>query len=612
MPPTDYSHLSKEDLVELLKQREARAHFGLVWERDQIEKDKRLNDEFVGLELVPELSHGPGPYDNLVIEGDNFDALRHLLMTHAGRVNVIYVDVPYNTGSTTTNRARWVYNDRFFDPKSRYRHSTWLEFMLPRMQLACDLLADNGVFMVSIDDNELYNLKLLLDRVFGANNFIGNIVWKNVTDNNPTRIAVEHEYVLVYTKRKAQNPPVWKSSEYAAKEILIAIGQQLAAQYDDPAELQAAYTAWFRDHRQFLGQLDRYKYIDHDGVYTGSQSVHNPGREGYRYDVPHNVTGRPCRQPLMGYRFPWETMKQFIDNDKLIYGEDENKIVELKLYAKDYMAKLPSVIELDGRKGPAELKALFNNQLPFNNPKPTELMTQLLTFVAKPGAIVLDFFAGSGTTGHAVHKLNLEDGGGRKFILVSSTEAQVDGAAADREKNICRDVCAERMRRVLADSAGSFAYLRAQPILRHRLERELKDQTVWNAVCMAHGLPVSELGATPLGWAVDAQGVAVAYPRGTKAADIARFSQAVSAHSGPVVCYAWASARFKDAVPRAQVYSLPDTLLGNFRRSLVTLGKELEHMTSPAAEMPAQEDAAPPDADEAPASPAAAGESGQE
>jgi adenine-specific DNA-methyltransferase len=571
MPQRDYSHLSAPELIELLKQRDAQAHFGLVWERDAIEKDKRFNDDFVGLELVSGLSHGDGPYKNLVIEGDNFDALRHLLMTHAGRINVIYIDPPYNTGSTASNRQGWVYNDKFFDPNSRYRHSTWLEFMYPRLQLACDLLTDDGVFMVSIDDNEVYNLKLLLDRIFGPKNFVGNIIWNNVTDNNPTRIAVEHEYVLVYTKKKASNSPVWKSSDFGAKTLLVEIGRQLTEKHADPAELQAAYTEWYRENKTFLGPLSDYKFIDNKGVYAGSRSVHNPGKEGYRYDVPHKMNGRPCKQPLMGYRFPWDTMKSLIDNDQLLYGDDENKIVELKVYAKDYLSKLPSVIELDGRKGPNELKAIFGGALPFNNPKPTELLTQLLTFVSKPGDIILDFFAGSGTTAHAVAKLNAEDNGDRTFIAVSSTEARLDGSDEEKEKNICRDVCAQRLRRVLsADNGGAFAYLRAKPILRHRLERELTNQVVWNAVSLAHRLPISTLNG-PMGWITTTEGVGIAYPSGTKSNDVAEFAAVAHAHKGPVICYAWAAPRFAEAVPRAQVFSLPDTLLGNFRKSAVLL-----------------------------------------
>lgn len=347
MAKRDYSHLSQPELIELLKRRDAHAHFGLVWERDAIERDRKLNDEFVGLRLDEDLSHGAGPHQNLIIEGDNFDGLRHLLMTHAGLIDVIYIDPPYNTGNTS-QREGWVYNDHRFDPNSKYRHSTWLEFMFPRLQLAHDLLSDDGVILISIDDSELYNLKLLMDRIFGPSNFIANIIWNNVTDNNPSRVAVEHEYILVYTKEKAENPPVWKSASHPAKAILIRIGRELVAMHSDPEELQAAYTDWFRENRHFLGLLDRYKYIDAGGVYTGSQSVHNPGREGYRYDVLHPVTGKPCKEPLMGYRFSESTMRERLTENKILFGDDETKIIELKVYASEFQSKLPSVVELDG------------------------------------------------------------------------------------------------------------------------------------------------------------------------------------------------------------------------------------------------------------------------
>ena len=576
MPRRDYSHLSQPELLELLKRRDAQTHFGLVWEREAIEHDRKLNDEFVGLRFDERLSYGEPPHENLIIEGDNFDALRHLLMTHAGLVNVIYIDPPYNTGSTT-QREGWVYNDRRFDPNARYRHSTWLEFMFPRLQLAHDLLADQGVILVSIDDSELYNLKLLMDRIFGPANFIANIIWKNVTDNNPSRVAVEHEYILVYTKEKAQNPPVWKSTSHPAKDILLSIGKELNAKYNDPVELQDAYTEWYRENKPFLGPLADYKFIDKGGVYAGSRSVHNPGKEGYRYDVPHIRTGRPCKQPMMGYRFPAETMKQLLAGGLILFGEDESKIIELKVYARDFLVKLPSVIDLDGRKGANELKRLFDGKLPFNNPKPVELLEQLLTFVSGPDDIVLDFFAGSGTTGHAVLRLNAQDGGNRRFILVSSTEAIRDGTDEQKHRNLCRDVCAKRIRKVMRTGdgesgplGGSFAYLKAHPILRHRLEQELDNQTIWNAVLMLHDMPISPLEGA-VGWAVLPDGIALAYPTGTKQRDVADFVRRAGEFPGPIYCYAWAPARFEAAVPRANVFSLPDTLEKKFRRSVALL-----------------------------------------
>ena len=414
--------------------------------------------------------------------------------------------------------------------------------MFPRLQLAHDLLADDGVIFVSISDAELYNLKLLMDRIFGPSNFIANIVWNNVTDNNPSRVAIEHEYILVYTKEKSENPPVWKSAAHPAKEALLKIADELIPKYKDSSALQGAYTEWYRANKQFLGPLADYKYIDSGGVYAGSRSVHNPGKEGYRYDVPHEVTGKPCTPPLMGYRFPESTMTQLLAEKKILFGEDESKLIELKVYAKEFMSKLPSVIELDGRKGPNELKRIFDGKTPFNNPKPSDLIVELLTFVSKPADIVLDFFAGSGTTAHAVLKLNKQDGGKRRFIMVSSTEAIVDDSPEEKRRNLCRDVCAERIRRVMTQGdgdarsfGGSFAYLKAQPILRHRLELELDNQTIWNAVLLLHNMPLSALDG-PLGWVVMPDGCALAYPTGTKQKDIGAFAKRAEPSGSRALC----------------------------------------------------------------------------
>lgn len=270
-------------------------------------------------------------------------------------------------------------------------------------------------------------------------------------------------------------------------------------------------------------------------------------------------------------------MNQLLAEKKILFGEDETKLIELKVYAKEFLSKLPSVIELDGRKGPNELKRIFDGKAPFNNPKPSDLILELLTFVSKPNDIVLDFFAGSGTTAHAVLKLNKQDGGRRRFIMASSTEAILDGTAEEKKRNLCRDVCAERIRRVmtLGDGdvgpfGGSFTYLKAQPILRHRLELELDNQTIWNAVLLLHDMPVSELDGS-LGWVVLPDGCALSYPTGTKQKDVTVFAKRAERFKGPVFCYAWAVARFETAVPRATVYSLPDTLLKKFRRSAALL-----------------------------------------
>ena len=345
----------------------------------------------------------------------------------------VFIDPPYNTGND------FVYEDDFKDPLARYKevtqqttksnpetmgryHTNWLNMMYPRLRLAANLLRDDGVIFISIDDNEVDNLKKLCNEVFGEENFVGNIIWKNATDNNPTQIAIEHEYILCYAKQKSEAEAVWKTKVSAVKDILIEIGEKLIAEYDDKALLQSAYSEWLKKNKSFLWPLDRYKYIDKGGVYTGSQSVHNPGREGYRYDIIHPKTGKPCVQPLLGYRFPKDTMQALIADGKILFGSDEKKIVELKVYAKDYEEKLSSIFELDGRIGAYDLKTFFGEKPIFSNPKPVQLIQRLLSFITTDDDIVLDFFAGSGTTAHAVMALNSIDGKSRKMMSVQLPE----------------------------------------------------------------------------------------------------------------------------------------------------------------------------------------------
>ncbi|HEX72147.1 MAG TPA: site-specific DNA-methyltransferase, partial [Candidatus Hydrogenedentes bacterium] len=279
---------------------------------------------------------------------------------YAGQVKCIYIDPPYNTGN-----ENWVYNDAVNSPEIRNwlgkavggeaedlsRHDKWLCMMYPRVNLLRYFLREDGVLFASIDDTEVDHLRFILDEIFGRGNRIGTIEWKNATDNNPTRIVPEHEYVLCYARSIGKCSPVWKADTSDVKQKLLEIGNELCAKFSDPDQRQAAYSTWLRKNKAFLSPMDRYKFIDENGVYTGSQSVHNPGKEGYRYDVLHPKTGKPCKQPLMGYRFPQETMSRLLEEGRVLFGEDESKIVELKVYAKDYRAKLSSVFELDGRTG---------------------------------------------------------------------------------------------------------------------------------------------------------------------------------------------------------------------------------------------------------------------
>lgn len=354
---------------------------------------------------------------NLFIEGDNLDALKLLQEIYLGDVKFIYIDPPYNRrkGNDLVYRDDFVGSTYDYLIKSNQVdeqdvrlvanteangrfHSDWLGMMYQRLRVARNLLSPSGVVAISIDDAETANVLHLGFEVFGESNFVGTLIWKNATDNNPTNVAIEHESIHLFARNKGELDGVWKSSVSDIKEVLVDIGARLTKEHSDPEALQSSYSEWFRANKSQLGPLDRYKYIDHGGVYTGSQSVHNPGKEGYRYDVPHPVTGKPCKEPLMGYRFPKETMKRLLEEKRILFGEDETKIIELKVYAAEFDDKLSSVFELDGRIGPYDLKTLFPDaKKVFSNPKPVALIERLLAFIAGPSAICIDLFAGSST-----------------------------------------------------------------------------------------------------------------------------------------------------------------------------------------------------------------------
>lgn len=425
---------------------------------------------------------------NLFIEGDNLDALKLLQEIYLGKVKLIYIDPPYNRkkGNDLIYRDDFVGNTFDYLVQSNQSddegqrlvanaesngrfHSDWLSMMYQRLRVARNLLTETGLVAISIDDAETANTLNLCNEVFGEANFVGTLIWKNATDNNPTNIAVEHESVHVYAKSKTDLEGVWKSSVSDVKEALVRIGAELITSYAGrPALLQEAYSNWFRDNKSQLGPLDRYKYIDAGGVYTGSQSVHNPGKEGYRYDVIHPVTKVPCKEPLMGYRFPKETMDRLLSEGRILFGDDENKIVELKVYASEYEDKLSSVFELDGRTGPYDLKTLFpEGKKVFSNPKPVLLMERLISFMAGPSDICLDMFAGSATMAHAILLLNQRQGCARRFIEVQYPEAISPDSKDGKEagsfcaqsglKALISEISKERIRRAGAKIKGDNA-----------------------------------------------------------------------------------------------------------------------------------------------------------
>jgi adenine-specific DNA-methyltransferase len=537
---SSYTHLSHDELVRLLEARDQRdrTRFGLVWEANEIERDKAQNADFVALDLDPALSVGAGPWENLIIEGDNFDALRHLRMCYAGRVKCIYIDPPYNTG----NRD-FVYNDRFVDANDAWRHSTWCEFMYQRLVLAKDLLRQDGVIFVSIDDNELATLRLLMERVFGESNFVATCIWQKrySSANDHKTIAPMHEYVLVF-----QLSPMWQRN-------LLPRGDEKDRQYK------------FEDEKGVFRCSD----------YTCPKSAEE--RPNLYYSIIQPNTGEeiwPKKTRVWSYS--QEEHLRNVGNDMIHWGKDgKGKVPSFKRY-KHMLRNADGVVPTTwwtfdevGHNDTAkkEIQAILaEDARSFSTPKPTGLIERILRIGCGTDDLVLDFFAGSGTTAHAVLKLNAEDGGKRRFILVSSTEA----TTTDPEKNLCRDVCARRVRRVIEGYGdtqglgGNFAYLRCRRIVPDQL-LDIEHVQVWNALQLIHaGSLVPYDDTAGFLWAGDEQEALAYVPRFTDT--LLPALRAAIKNTGPVTLYSWQPELLRQQVRsrRVQHEAIPESLVRKF------------------------------------------------
>lgn len=384
------------------------------------------------LEPQPDLSFRDDDR-NLVIEGDNLQVMISLRTQFSESVDVVFIDPPYNRGG---NDFR--YSDaRFDDPDAdnsdaKYvsnedggRHTKWLNYMAPRLAAIHGLMADHGVIFVTINDIELGRLLVLMDELFDEKNRIGVIAWKGSADNNPSRIAIEHEYIVCYAKREKRVPKVWSTPTDDIKEALLEHYDQLCAEVDDFEVRVQEWKKYTKANKTAMERLGRYTEVDPDkGPYQVAYRVHNPKKGGYVYGVHQDGViaaddPRSYALPLNGYRFPPSTMEKLIEEGLLVFPEKREQIVQMKDFLRNYRGTLRSVINLDARSGAYRLQALFGDEFDeFRNPKPPELVEMLVGAAGGKDALVLDCFAGSGTTGDAVMSLNKLDGGSRRFILV--------------------------------------------------------------------------------------------------------------------------------------------------------------------------------------------------
>lgn len=394
----------RSSLLGLLRQTPT---YGLVWEDKPEAVEERLRDELPILREVPDraiISDDPLAPNHIIIEGDNLEALTTLAYTHEGRIDVIYIDPPYNTGNKD-----FVYNDSFVDTEDTYRHSKWLSFMSRRLRIAKQLLSDRGVIFISIDDNEQAQLKLICDKIYGQDKFVGQVIWEK-TDSPRMDVkgfTVRHDYILVYA-----NP------EFVLKRV----PQEEIPEHYNKIDAQ--------NRRYYLKPLRLMGGHKSESLYYGLTA---PDGE---IIYPLETNGdKGC--------WRWSKSKTEEESDRLAWTKGKKGWVP---YFKIYADNLPDLpvqtiwfFDLVGstRTAKRELSQVLDQNI-FSYPKPVKLINFIEQISSDKKSIILDFFAGSGTTLHATMQLNAEDGGKRQCILCTNNE-----------NNICEEVTYERNKRVI-------------------------------------------------------------------------------------------------------------------------------------------------------------------
>lgn len=447
----NYDDWSKEELIkEIIKIKSTT--YGLVWHRDLPEEkiDILVNpDARTPNEMFPnEMAGKPFPVlkeskskaiesnksnlVNLLIEGDNYHSLAVLNFTHREAVDLIYIDPPYNTGNND-----FIYNDKIVDKEDSFRHSKWLSFMEKRLKLAKNLLKSSGAIFISIDDNEQAPLRMLCDEIFGDKNFIAKIVVQSNPRGSQSskHFAEVHEYVLVYAKStnnfivKGLNKSEDNLSEYSnvdskgRKYRLLGLRQRGGA--------------WKRQQRPkmyypfFVNPKDYSVSLEKTQIHFIEVLPKRPTGEEGRWTWSKEKVAKFLPR-LIGKKVNRKGAENFYDIFRMDFLEDDNGNEVMSKPKTIWMEK-----ELNYQNGRTEIKDIFCQDI-FDYPKPTFLIKKIIQIIGNPEAVILDFFAGSGTTGHAVLSLNEEDSGTRQFILCT-----------DDENKICSEICYPRVKKVI-------------------------------------------------------------------------------------------------------------------------------------------------------------------
>lgn len=417
---------------------------------------------------------------NLFIEGDNLEALKLLQESYLGKVKAIYIDPPYNTGND------FLYEDDFAQSSADYLarsgqkseagdrlvanteangrfHSDWLSMVYSRLKLARSLLADDGVLVAAIGDDEHANLRLLLDQVFGAENFISDVVWQGGRKNDSRYVSNGADYMLIYAKNEMRLSDLgvrWREAKVGLDTALAkAASIWSARQSDDDASIQ--WKTWLKN-KKIAGEItDSVARYDQLQSRTGRPmntygNITWPGRGGPTYEILHPTTRKPVSLPKTGWRFQKDEMDRRIAAGQIWFGPDETAIPRGISFLDETSDQVAiSVFEQDRKAASTDMRNLMG-EIVFENPKDRRVLARWLRLVTggAKDALVLDFFAGSGSTGHAVMDLNAADGGQRRYILV-----QLDEAVAHTDYNTIASIARERLRRAGAQAKEAAGLL---------------------------------------------------------------------------------------------------------------------------------------------------------
>jgi adenine-specific DNA-methyltransferase len=438
--------------IDVSASKDAKDRFGYFWAGKQEAIQALMTPSFATLKPDIENSINWDSAENVFIEGDNLEVLKLLQNAYNDQVKLIYIDPPYNTGND------YVYRDDFSDPIKHYlevtgqvdadgnklvantetsgrKHSNWLTMMYPRLVLARNLLTQDGSIFVSIDDNEVHNLRMLMDGVFGPENFIGQFVWAAGRKNDAKYISASHEYMLVYARSSvtlAELGVSWRQRKEGLEEIYAKVKNILKTGPDFRAA-SSELKKWFSSLPDSAAakRHKQYSVIDENGVYF-PDNIAWPGGVGPRYEVLHPITGKPVKLPSAGWRYTEDRMKQLLQENRVHFGENELTVPCVKRYLAESEFEVPySVFYNDGRGSTKRLRELLGGAF-FDFPKDELILQKIVEIATEKNDLVLDFFAGSGTTGHSVELQNIADGGERRYVCVTWPEPTPEKSSAHK------------------------------------------------------------------------------------------------------------------------------------------------------------------------------------